>query len=175
MPFIRNFKEKLKIQRNRALIFRPMEIVRKNKTKINNLINLIVNLVLITGCLWQIIKLFQLYLRYPTNISIETKFKSYRKALPAITLCSNIGDQSRLSTDQIFRNNSFEDYLQAIFHIEADLTVNDVNENFTQNIIESVGKLYFCFTLNSLIKCKIRFCILGFNFNILHTCIYHEN
>ena len=59
--------------------------------KLNNLFNLFVILVLITGCLLQIISIFNLYLSYPTNIFIETKFQSYSKTLPAISFCTNIG------------------------------------------------------------------------------------
>ena len=158
MFFIRSFEEK-------PLIFIGIQVLslrpkRINKIIVNNIINLTVTLILLTGCLWQIITIFQLYLSYPTNIFIETKFKSYRKHLPAITLIVNIGDQSGVSTDEIFRNNSYQDYVNLMVHLESDMGLNNLYENISQNIIESVGKFYFCFTLNSLNKCEFQFGIV---------------
>ena len=167
MPFVRGFKDNpIKIHRNQVLSFGPGRKVRGNKLIVDRIVNLTVTLVLLTGCLLQITSIFKLYLRYPTNISIETKFKSYRKPLPAITLCVNIGDLSGQSTDQILRNNSFQDYVSGIIHLESDLSLNDLYENFSRNIIESVGKSYFCFTLNSLIKCEFEFFVFQVSISI---------
>ena len=128
----------------------------KRKGLNNNFFNLTIILVLITGCLLQIISIFKLYLSYPTNIFIETKFQSYYKSLPAISFCTHIGDNSGQSTDHIFGHKNVSDYvMNMIIWAPGFGKWNVFPDNFTLNVIERLGKEYYCLTFNSLIKCEL--------------------
>ena len=136
---------------DKAILVGARRKTLRKKLKISTLINWTVNCILAIGFLWQIISLLNLYLSYPTNIFIETKFNSYRKSLPALTFCTNIGDQIG-TTDDIFLANNISDYILEIFILNHDNSMIFLTENFTETFIESVGKRFYCLTFNSLIK-----------------------
>ena len=143
------------MQRNQSLLFRSRREKLRDKIKVRPVTNFIITLVLITGCLLQITSIFNFYLRYPTNIFIETKFKSYNNSLPAITFCANIGEQSGHFTDDIFLKNHWNKIIQNVFILGPDhQIVTHLYHNISETVIESVGKKYYCFTFNSIIKCK---------------------
>ena len=150
----------VEMQGIQSISFRPKREKLGHKITVKT-VNLIIILVLITGCLWQIISIFDLYLRYPTNIFIETKFKSYYNSLPALTFCSNIGDHSGQSTDDIFGKNYSNKIIQDVFILSADQSSvishrdGHLYDNISETVIESVGKKYYCLTFNSIIKCKL--------------------
>ena len=108
------------MQRNHSLWFRPRREKFGDKIKVSTVTNFIITLVLMTGCLCQITSIFKLYLKYPTNIFIETKFKSYCNSFPAITYCTNIGEQSGQSTDDTFWKNYLNKIIQNFFILSPD-------------------------------------------------------
>ena len=118
---LKSFQKKvIKMHRDQALSLNVRRQSLRNKMKLNSLINWTITSILIIGCLTQIISIFDLYLRYPTNIFIETKFKSYYRPLPAITFCTNIGKQSGQSTDQLFLDYKMSNYMSVIAILYSD-------------------------------------------------------
>ena len=145
------------MQRNQSFPFRPK---RKNlgyKIGVWTSLNSIITLILMTGCLLQISSIFDLYLSYPKNIFIETKFKSNYKSFPALTFCTNIGEFSGQSTDDIFLDKNISEYVDNIYVLGPDYGTDPLYENFSRTVIESVGKKYFCLTFNSQINFKFIF------------------
>src|ERR1700712_1661578 len=94
----------------------------------------IFNLVLVVGCFWQILSVCQMFFKYPTNISIETKYGSLSTTLPAITFCTNIqNDFYDLMGYEWGQNSSA--VLQFVSNKFGEKILSDVNI-----VIESTGK-----------------------------------
>ena len=85
----------------------------------------------------------------------------YYNSLPAITFCTNIGDQSGHFTDDIFGKNYSNEIIQDVFILGADQSAvishrdGHLYDKISETVIESVGKKYYCLTCNSIIKCKL--------------------
>src|ERR1700712_2708412 len=110
----------------------------------------IFNLVLVVGCFWQILSVCQMFFKYPTNISIETKYGSLSTTLPAITFCSGMGYQWGRNSSDVLQDhpNKFgkETLSDVSIVIESTDKIISIKDIFVKNVIERVSLYYYCFT-----------------------------
>src|ERR1700712_758352 len=116
----------------------------------------IFNLVLVVGCFWQLLSVCQMYFKYPTNISIETKYGSLSTTLPAITFCTDIDSQWGRNSSAVlqfhsnkFGNQTLSDVSIVIESTDKNVSIKDI---FVKNAIERISLCYYCITFNSLIS-----------------------
>src|SRR5882724_11458291 len=119
----------------------------------NTFLILILYTFLSVGCFWQTFTVFKMYFNYPTNIQIETKFNAFERPLPVMTFCgwaSLAG--SRMSQD------TFDGWKLQDVIAEISIGHNKMTDYFINTAIESITQNDYCFTINSPLKGKNKFC-----------------
>lgn len=115
---------------------------------------IVVVLCLNIGCFWQMVSICGLYLEYPTNIFIDTKFDVMEQILPAFTFCTNVGAQhrGRNTSSALFDMHFVNKTVREISVSSFGGQLQEVTEQYLTSAIESVSMVYYCFTINSEIK-----------------------
>src|SRR5882724_9871340 len=114
----------------------------------NTSATIIICLIIMSGSLYQLISVCNLFFSYPTNIFIEkTKFHTFGRQLPAMTFCCNVGNiplgnKSReiLSSFKIQHiiHNMFVESTDGIYK-SPELSAYYLDKN----IIESISSKYY--------------------------------
>ena len=130
-------------------------IMRNEAISMKTLFNCCCVSALLIGCLLQVVKICEMYFKYPTNVLIETKFDAIERQLPSITLCQKSVNSFRgKHTHQLFEMFPIGSTVSASIHMNGNS--KSMVENLTQfvsnNALESISIKYYCLTLNSVLK-----------------------
>ncbi len=121
--------------------------------------------VLTFGCIYQLYHICELYLRYPTIVSTETEFIYDNNQLPAFSICGNIVNSTEgLTINETYVKLNSKKFIKesriGTYFIKEQNITKDINDS----VIFSMNTQYFCYTINSKLKCMYFFYNISRNF-----------
>jgi hypothetical protein len=114
--------------------------------------------ILSIGCIFQILSMYYLFYSYPTIVSTETQFEVHEEELPAITICGIYKNKSTTnSLNELFRSINIRNIIKKSVIKLHNSVESEITDKILDSVFASINSLYYCFTINSRIKCKFDF------------------